>query len=115
MSKPALKSHPVPNVGDVVNLNNHGLDTIYGLRVGLGHMKSMPLIVTKVGKTSLTSPEETFEVEVDSPEINSFLMNHWCFDIVCTTKAEPRTESSPPDGWVVPPPEPPKSEDWGSF
>lgn len=140
MSEP-VKSHPVPSVGDIVNLNNHGLETIYGTRAGLAHMKSLPLVITKVGKTSLTEPEQTFEVEVDNKEINAFLIDHWCFDIVGSTKEELSAKSSmralksrllgedhsagrlridvdarlSDDTGVAPPPEPPKSEDWGSF
>lgn len=77
-----LKSHPVPKVGDTVHLNRHGLETIYGSPTGKGHMKTLLMKITEVDKQSMTAPVLTFNVSVDNPEIDQFLISHWCFDIV---------------------------------
>ena len=77
-----MKSHPVPKVGDRVRLNDDGLETCFGSKIGLAHMKSLTMKVVRVDTESLTSPEETFVVEVDDPEIGELLTYHWCFDIV---------------------------------
>lgn len=75
-------SHPVPKVGDTVVLNDCGIEQIYGKKVGLSHMKTLRMKVTHVDSESITSPELTFPLEVDNEEINMFLIDNWCFDIV---------------------------------
>jgi hypothetical protein len=76
------RAHPVPKVGDTVVLNDCGLEQIFGRKLGLAHMKSLRMRITHVDSESLTSPEPTYAVEVDNPEINAFLVDHWCFDVV---------------------------------
>lgn len=76
------KDSSVPRVGDTVVLNNAGLQQIYGSPVGLGHMKSLRMKVTHVAHESLTFPKPTFALEVDNEDINAFLIDHNCFDIV---------------------------------
>jgi hypothetical protein len=77
-----MKSHPVPKVGDIVTLNRHGLELIYGTTVGLDHMLNMKLVITHVDSSSITAPEPTFLVKVDNNAMNEFMIDHWCFDIV---------------------------------
>lgn len=77
-----MKSHPVPNVGDTVVLNDCGLEQIYGRAGPLKHMKTLRMKITGVAAQSLTSPELTFEVGVDNKEIDAFMIDHWCFDVV---------------------------------
>ncbi|PLC44509.1 hypothetical protein C0Q88_07465 [Ralstonia pickettii] len=81
-----MKKHPAPKVGDTVVLNDNGLAQVFGRSLGLSHMKTLRMKVTQVDKTSLTFPEPTFAVEVDDPEINQYLIDHRCFDIVESTK-----------------------------
>lgn len=76
------KPHPVPKVGDTVVLNDCGLEQIFNRKLGLGHMKSLRMKITHVDMESMTFPEPTFMVEVDDPEINAYMIDHWCFDIV---------------------------------
>jgi len=71
-----------PNVGDIVRLNDEGLRQVFGSAVGKSFMKKLELRITKVDDESITYPEPTFVVEVDDPEINQFLIDHNCFDIV---------------------------------
>lgn len=75
-------SHPVPKVGDVVCLNDDGLEAIFGTSLGLSHMKTLEMRITHVDGKSLTEPELTFPVSVDNAEIDTYLIDHWCFDIV---------------------------------
>lgn len=75
-------THPVPKVGDTVVLNDHGLLQVFGSTLGLAHMKTLRMKVTAVDSKSLTVPEQTFAVSVDNPDIDAFLIDHWCFDIV---------------------------------
>ena len=70
-----------PKVGDVVRLNDCGLETVFGTAMGLRHMKNLEMRITEVG-SSVTSPEPTYPVEVDNEEINFYLLHHWCFDLV---------------------------------
>lgn len=71
-----------PNVGDIVRFNDHGLEQAFGSAFGKSFMKKLELRITKVDAESITYPEATFVVEVDDPEINEFLIDHRCFDIV---------------------------------
>jgi len=80
--EPEVKTHPVPKVGDTVVLNDEGLEQVYGRKAGLNHMKTLRMKITHVDAESLTFPEPTYPVEVDNPEINIFLIDHNCFDIV---------------------------------
>jgi signal peptidase I len=72
----------VPNVGDIVRFNDEGLEQVFGSARGKSFMKKLELRITKVDAESITYPEATFVVEVDDPEINQFLIDHRCFDIV---------------------------------
>lgn len=76
------KDVSVPNVGDTVRLNDYGLEQIYGSARGLGHMKTLLMKVVRVEETSVTYPEPTFPLEVDNQDINAFLLDNHCFDIV---------------------------------
>jgi hypothetical protein len=77
-----MKSHPVPKVGDIVTLNRHGLEQVYGTTMGLDHMLNMQMMITHVDSSPITAPESTFLVKVDNNAINRFMIDHWCFDIV---------------------------------
>jgi hypothetical protein len=77
-----VRSHPVPRVGDTVRLNRYGLRRIFGTTVGLSHMLTLEMLITAVDKESMTEPEQTFLVKVNNSDINRFLIDHWCFDIV---------------------------------
>jgi hypothetical protein len=77
-----MKPHPVPRVGDTVVLNDCGLEQIFGRKLGMSHMKTLKMKVTQVDTESMTFPEPTFCLEVDNEEINAYLIDHWCFDIV---------------------------------
>lgn len=76
------KDATVPNVGDIVRFNDEGLEQVFGSARGKSFMKKLELRITKVDAESITYPEATFVVEVDDPEINQFLIDHRCFDIV---------------------------------
>ncbi|UUZ75446.1 hypothetical protein LP414_27405 [Polaromonas sp. P1(28)-13] len=75
-----MSAHPVPAVGDSVRLNDTGLEQCFGTKLGMSHMKTLVMKITYVSPTSMTSPEPSFPVEVDNPEINQLLLDHWCFD-----------------------------------
>lgn len=75
-------SHPIPKVGDTVVINDCGLEQIFNRRLGMSHMKTLRMKITDVGTFSYTYPEPTYSVEVDNEEINQYLIDHHCFDIV---------------------------------
>lgn len=81
---PKIKTHPVPKVGDTVVLNDHGLEQTFGSTFGLAHMKTLQMRITSVDTESMTFPEPTFPVSVDNPDVDHFLIDHNCFDIVPT-------------------------------
>lgn len=72
----------VPKVGDIVRLNDCGLEQCFGHANDLAHMKTLEMRVTQVDATSVTYPEPTFCLEVDNEAINQHLLDHHCFDIV---------------------------------
>lgn len=74
--------HPVPEVGDTVVLNDFGLRQIFGHSLGLAHMKTLRMKVTHVDSASMTFPHQTFCVDVDNPDIDAYLIDHLCFDVV---------------------------------
>jgi hypothetical protein len=76
--------HPVPKVGDTVVLNNCGIEQIFNRALGMNHMKTLRMKITHVDMQSMTYPEPTYLVEVDDEEINAYLIDHKCFDIVAT-------------------------------
>lgn len=76
------KSHPVPKVGDTVVLNDFGLRQIFNNTLGLAHMKTLRMKVTHVDTVSMTYPKPTYCLDVDNEEINAYLIDHLCFDIV---------------------------------
>lgn len=76
------KDHTVPNVGDTVRLNDSGLQQVFGCKRGMEHMKTLEMKVTAVDDVSLTCPDPTFSLEVDNPDINFYLIDSTCFDIV---------------------------------
>jgi hypothetical protein len=77
-------SKPIPKVGDTVVLNDHGLRQIFQHTLGLAHMKTLKMKITCRSAQSLTFPELTFSVSVDNPEINAYMIDHNCFDVVST-------------------------------
>ena len=68
--------------GDTVTLNDTGLKQVFGTTVGMSHLKTLKMKITFVSTESWTEPEKTFEVRVDNPEIDQFLIDNWCFDLV---------------------------------
>lgn len=71
-----------PRVGDRVSLNDNGLEQCFNTTLGLSHMKTKIYILTDVDAESMTSPEDTWPVEVDDPGLNMLLIDQWCFDPV---------------------------------
>ena len=45
-------------------------------------MKTLEMRIIAVDDESMTYPEPTFIVQVDHPEINEYLLDNHCFDIV---------------------------------
>lgn len=76
------KNNKVPTVGSIVRFNDVGLEQCFGSAIGKSFMKRMDMRITYVDDTSMTYPEPTFVVEVDNPDINQFMIDHNCFDIV---------------------------------
>jgi hypothetical protein len=82
-----MKAHPVPKVGDTVVLNDFGLRQVFNKTLGLGHMKTLRMKITFVDSQSMTHPIPTYPVDVDNIEINAYLIDHHCFDIVESASA----------------------------
>lgn len=76
----ALK--PTLRVGDKVRLNQHGLVQVFGHTMGLGPVAKQIHTITFVDQESMTFPDPTFPVEVEDPELNMFLIDDRCFDLV---------------------------------
>ncbi len=72
------------HVGKKVKLNDSGIEQIWGefSSNSLQHMKTLEMVVTEMGDVSLCSPEQVFEVRVNNPDINQYMIDNWCFDPV---------------------------------
>lgn len=72
------------HVGKKVRLNDDGIEQIYGKdsAPGLQHMKTLEMTVLEMSSVSLCAPETLFEVRVDNPDIDTFIIDNWCFDPV---------------------------------
>lgn len=71
-----------PKVGDVVRLNDEGLEICFGHKRGLSHMKTLEMKVIGVESESVTGPQLTYPMDVDHPDIGMLLVDNWCFDLV---------------------------------
>jgi hypothetical protein len=76
------KRKRLPKVGDTVVLNNAGLEQIWQTAVGLSHMKQLRMKVTAIASVSITDEIPTHLMAVDNEEINQFVIDNNCFDIV---------------------------------
>lgn len=77
-----MKGEYIPCVGDIVRLNDAGLESCFGTALGLQHMKTKEYRITCRSAKSMTFPELTFEVRVDDPELDQNLLHSYCFDFV---------------------------------
>lgn len=68
----------IPKVGDVVRLNDIGLETIFGSAVGLSNLKLQELEVVSVEYLG----GDIYEVDVNDPEISNFMTGSFCFDLI---------------------------------
>lgn len=80
----------MPKVGDVVRFNDWGLEQVYNRASGLAHMKTLELTITWVDFESMTEPEKTYVVNVSDPEINRYMIDSACFDLVHRPSKEPK-------------------------
>lgn len=71
-----------PRVGDRVHINNYGLEQVFGSSLGLAPMKNVVYTFIHVDDESITSPEITYPVEVDDPDLNCYLLSHICFELI---------------------------------
>jgi len=68
--------------GDVVTLNDEGLNLAFGTTIGLSYMKTLEMVVTEVSIYSMTFPEEVYDVSVDNIDINRYMLCDTYFDVV---------------------------------
>jgi len=69
------------NEGDVVSLNQYGIDQCFGAG-SFEHMMLKEYVVTKTGAQSLIEIGEAFEVAVDDAALNKLMIDDRCFDLV---------------------------------
>lgn len=66
-----------PHVGQVVRLNDEGMNTIGGLKTAEMVKQAQRMVITYSDSKSLTDDVDTFSIHVDQPLINRFLLtNH---------------------------------------
>lgn len=61
-------------IGDIVRLNDVGLVNIGGLKSLRQIKAAQEMTITKLGTESLVTDAEVFEIEVDEPLINQFVL-----------------------------------------
>lgn len=71
-----------PYVGQRVRLNDLGMDMIGGLRKAEEFRQSQDMRITFVGDFSLTDDVETFEIGVNQPTINQYLLDNHMVDAI---------------------------------
>lgn len=69
-------------VGTLVQLNDDGLRCIFGTTMGLGNMKLKVMSVTEVDRFSMTTDVPSYNMRVDDPEIDQFVLCTPMFDEV---------------------------------
>ncbi len=75
-------------VGSLVVLNQWGLECVFGDRADeaarSGHIIPKTMRITAINPAPLIEEEgvECYDVEVDDPYINQFLIDTLCFDVV---------------------------------
>lgn len=82
LTRRRLELRPTIKVGDSVRLNDHGLEQCFGHSLGLSKLKETVHKITHVDRESMTYPEATFPVGIDDPELNQFLLDDACFEVV---------------------------------
>ena len=65
-----------PRVGQIVRLNNVGIDAIGGLKTWEMTQQAQRMTITWVGDESLTDDVETYDLRVDQPLINRFMLDN---------------------------------------
>lgn len=71
-----------PYVGQIVCLNDGGVRSIHGLTSREMIDQSRRMTVTYVSERSLTNDVDTFDINVDQPLINRFILTHHDVDEV---------------------------------
>ena len=71
-----------PNVGDVVYLNDEGLESISGARSREAIKQSQRMTITEVSEQNLTDDCVTHVIEVDQPLITRFIITNHDVDIL---------------------------------
>lgn len=87
-----MKQKPLP--GDVVRLNDHGMQQIGGLRSAEAIRQAQRMTITGV-YPNMTEPQETYPIEVDQPLIGRFLLTHVDVDLI-ERPAAPAPNRLPP-------------------
>jgi hypothetical protein len=75
-----MKERPLP--GDVVRLNDQGMQNIHGLTSAEMVRQAQRMVITYVTRYSMTSPEPTWGITVDQPLINEFILSHHDVDLI---------------------------------
>jgi len=66
-----------PKIGQVVYLNEQGMDIIGGLKSFDAIKQAQRMVITYVGSTSLTTDIPCFDINIDQPLIDRFVItNH---------------------------------------
>lgn len=66
-------------IGDKVRFTDEGLEIVFGSKIGLSHLKKIISTIVRVDEESSTNDSEVFNVEVDNPEFNKYLLLDICF------------------------------------
>ncbi len=75
-----MKERPI--IGQVVRLNNYGIEQINGLSSLDMIEQAKRMVITDVSVDSLTNDVETFSISVDQPLINQFMIDNHCVDLI---------------------------------
>lgn len=71
---------PLFKVGDKVRLNGNGVHQCFNMDPAMASLfRSTVLTIVYVDPVSMTYPQATYNVEVDNPQINQFLIDDNCF------------------------------------
>ena len=65
-----------PRVGDTVCLSEEGYGTVH-LRSADAYERAKRMVITYVSAQSLTEPEQTWQIRVNHPEVDQYLLTNW--------------------------------------
>jgi len=72
-----------PKVGQIVCLNDHGIDQIGGLKSSFEVRDASNMLITSVSEHSITNDVDTFVIKIEeSNRLSRYMLDNHCVDLI---------------------------------